>query len=132
MFWVDLAFEWYKDALVFCVFIFFLFRTNIRKGYFDESIFCHCYGNFVESAIKSWWITTMFKVLSQKLQGTLKIAFWKKSTCWRFYEHESRYLLRLSSRLEQTSQKENQGRCLENYYKRKYDLTLYRTLHQSR
>ena len=39
--------------MVFCVFIFisFLFRRNVRKGYLDESDFRHCYGNFFESAI---------------------------------------------------------------------------------
>ena len=50
-----------------CVHIYFLFRTNDtlkeKKRYFDESDFCYCYGNFIESTIKvteSYLITTMF------------------------------------------------------------------------
>ena len=47
MFWVDLTFEWYEDGMVFRLFIFiFLFRTNVIKGYLDESVFRHCYGIF--------------------------------------------------------------------------------------
>ena len=34
-----------------CLFLFLLFRSNVRKGYQDESDFRHCYGNFFESAI---------------------------------------------------------------------------------
>ena len=34
-----------------CVHFYFLFWTIIRKRYFDESDFHHCYGNFFESAI---------------------------------------------------------------------------------
>ena len=53
MFCVDLTFEWYGDAMVFCVFIFifFFFRSNVRKGYLNESDLRRCYGNFIESAI---------------------------------------------------------------------------------
>ena len=60
MFWVDVTFEWYGDAMVFCVFMFifliFLFKSNVRRGYLDESDFRHCFGNFFESAIPkvSW------------------------------------------------------------------------------
>ena len=34
-----------------CVHFYFLFRTNVRKRYLDESDFHHCYGNFLESVI---------------------------------------------------------------------------------
>ena len=34
-----------------CVHFYFLFWTIIRKRYFDESDFHHCYGNFFESAV---------------------------------------------------------------------------------
>ena len=53
MFCVGLTFEWYGDAMVFCVFIFifFFFRSNVRKGYLNESDLRRCYGNFIESAI---------------------------------------------------------------------------------
>ena len=52
MFGVGLTFQWHEDAMVFHVFIFiFLFRTNVRKGYLDESNFQHCYGIFLESDI---------------------------------------------------------------------------------
>ena len=54
-----------------------------------------------------------------KIARHIENSILKEISSWRFYEHESRYLLRLSSRLEQTSQKENQGRCLENYYLQK-------------
>ena len=41
------------NAMVFRVFIlyFFLFRTNFKKGYLNESYFCHCYDDFFKSAI---------------------------------------------------------------------------------
>ena len=52
MFWVDLTFEWYEDAMVFCVFVFIsLFRTTVKKEFLNESDFRHCYDNFYESAI---------------------------------------------------------------------------------
>ena len=52
IFWVDLTFEWYEDAMVFYVFIFiFLLRTNIKKRYLNESDFYHCYRNLFETAI---------------------------------------------------------------------------------
>ena len=48
MFWVDLTY-----AIVFCVITFiFLFRTNVRKRYLDESNFCRCYGNFAK--VRFW------------------------------------------------------------------------------
>ena len=39
--------------MILCVFIFilFFFRSNVRKGYLDESDFHHCFGNFFESVI---------------------------------------------------------------------------------
>ena len=50
-----MTFEWYGDAMVFRLFMFifhfFLFRSNVRKGYLDESDFRHCFGNFFESAL---------------------------------------------------------------------------------
>ena len=33
------------------LFLFILFRSNVRKGYLDESDFRHCSGNLFESAI---------------------------------------------------------------------------------
>ena len=32
MFWVDLTFEWYGDAMVFCVFIFHFFCLEATLG----------------------------------------------------------------------------------------------------
>ena len=51
-FWLDLNFEWYEDTMVFrmFIFVFFLFRTNVKKGYLNESVFHHFYGNFLKSA----------------------------------------------------------------------------------
>ena len=50
MFWADLTFEWYEDAIVFSLFIFFffLFRTGVKKGYLN---FRHFYGNFFKIVI---------------------------------------------------------------------------------
>ena len=66
MFWVDLAFELYEDSMVFRVLLFiilFLFRTNAKKGYLDENIFCHsCHS-------ESYLITAMLKVLTQQVRG---------------------------------------------------------------
>ena len=55
MFWVDLTFEGYGDAMVFCVFI--LFRSNIRKRYLDENNFRDSHGNIFESAIPKYRFT---------------------------------------------------------------------------
>ena len=78
MFWVDLTFEWYEDAMVFRVLIFiFLFRTNGKKEHFDENEFY-----------------TVMVVFS-------KVPFWKLQLCSKFlfnnYEaHWQQYLGRNS------------------------------------
>ena len=36
---------------IYVCFSIFLFRSNVRRGYLDESDFRHCFGNFFESAI---------------------------------------------------------------------------------
>ena len=52
MFSVDQTFEWYEDAMVFCVFIFiFLFRNNCKKGQLEKNNFHHCSCKFFESLI---------------------------------------------------------------------------------
>ena len=34
-----------------CSFLVCSFRTNVKKGYLNDSVFRHCYGNFLECAI---------------------------------------------------------------------------------
>ena len=34
-----------------CSFLVCSFRTNVKKGYLNDNVFCHCYGNFLECAI---------------------------------------------------------------------------------
>ena len=56
------------------------------------------------------WTVPFWKLLDHnyiqssfwRIEKPLKRAFWKKSLYWRFYGHGSRYMLILSSRLEQT------------------------------
>ena len=45
---VDLAFEWYEDFMISCVFIFFffLFRTNVKREFLNENDFRHSYSDF--------------------------------------------------------------------------------------
>ena len=111
MFWVDLAFEWYRDAMVFCVFILFtyffvfLFRSNVWKGHLHESNFCDCFIAsfffFLKSQIpKVTWSHIYVKISSQQLKGTLTTAFWKTPYSWRFYGHGLIYVQIVSSRLE--------------------------------
>ena len=72
MFWVDLTY-----AIVFCVFTFiFLFRTNVRKRYLDESNFCCCYGNFFESSVlKVTWSQLYSNLFLNNCEGTLTTTF---------------------------------------------------------
>ena len=40
---------------VLCIYVhfsIFLFRSNVSRGYLDESDFRHCFGNFFESALR--------------------------------------------------------------------------------
>ena len=51
LFWVEETFEWYEGAMVFRVFIFylfiyFLFRNNGNREQLDENDFRRCYGIF--------------------------------------------------------------------------------------
>ena len=65
-----MTFEWYEDFI-------FLFRANGKKGHLDEHNFRHCYGSFFLKIrhSESYVITTMFKVPSQQIRGTLTTAF---------------------------------------------------------
>ena len=74
---------------VFRVFIFIvLFRINIRKGYLDESVFRHCYGNFFESVIlKVTWSQLCLKFLLKNCEAHSKQHFeeilqWKILRTW--------------------------------------------------
>ena len=79
---VDLTFEWYEYAMVFRVFIFiFLFRTNFRKWYLDESDFHHCHGNFFESAIlKVTWSELFLKFFLNNCEAHGQQHFERHST----------------------------------------------------
>ena len=96
--WVGMTFEWYEDAMIFHVVIFlFSFRSNFKNGFLDESDFRHCCDNFSESASL---ITTMFKVTSWQLRGTLTTSFWKTPYIWRFYGLGLKHVQILLSRLD--------------------------------
>ena len=76
--------------MVFCVLIFilfFLFRSNARKGYLDESDFRHCHGKFfeifrhptVEDFMDIYQDTCQFFHQETKIKGgALKIITLKK------------------------------------------------------
>ena len=119
MFWLDLTFESYEDAMVFRVLI-FLFRTNAKKGCLNEYVFRHCFSNFFESAILkvTWWQPCLVFLLN--MRGTLTTAFGKTSYRWRFYGRGSRYVLILSWRLEQTSWNKNRRTNIRACTSKKY------------
>ena len=51
LFWVELAFTWYEDAMIFRVFILiFCLELTVREQ-LDQNDFRHYYGNFLESTI---------------------------------------------------------------------------------
>ena len=74
LFWAELTFEWYEAAMAFRVFIFiFLFRTNGKTEHLDENNFCHCYGNFFESA--AWKVSYLIKVPGkQSVADTIQVC----------------------------------------------------------
>ena len=92
MFWVDLIFERYEDAMVFRVFIFiFSFRTNGKV------------------LMRATFIAVLV-VFS-------KLPFWKLLDhsfvqSWKLYVHGSRYVIILISRLESTWWNENKNSSL--------------------
>ena len=98
--WPDFWMVWRCHGIL-CIYVhfsIFLFRSNVRRGYLDESDFRHCFGNFFESAVpKVSWSQLFFLNI---YEITLTTAFSKLSYSWRFYGHESRYMLIRSSRLE--------------------------------
>ena len=95
----DFLMVWTSNGILFVHFYFFLFRNNVIKGYLDESGFRHCYGNFYESAIPkvTWSATSKFLLHNHEAHWQ---EHFKKHNGWRFYEHELRYVLILSSRLK--------------------------------
>ena len=65
---------WYSVCSFF--FFFFLFRTNINKGYLDESDFRHCYGIFFKSAIlKVTWTQLWSMFLLNNYEAHLQQHF---------------------------------------------------------
>ena len=101
VFWVCLTFECYGDAIVSCMFIFilFLFRNNVRKGYLERATSATVMLIFSKVLFRKLLDHSYVKVYSQQLRGTLTTAFWKTSYGWRFYGHGSRYVVIISSRL---------------------------------
>ena len=67
--------SWYSA----CSLLLFLFRTNGKKGHLDENDFDQCYVMLFSQKDKghseTYLITAMFKVRSQRLQGTLTRPF---------------------------------------------------------
>ena len=140
MFWVDLTFEWYGDAMAFCVFMFiflffFLLKSNVRRGYLDESDFRHCFGNCFESAIPkvSWsqLITTITS--SQQLQNNIDNSILKSILELKILRtwikvHANPFIKTLVNIMWRESTKVPWKLSLE----KKYYLVLQRTLHQNR
>ena len=60
--------SWYCMYL----FLFILFRNNIRKGYLDESDFRHCFGNLFESVIpKSKLNSSLFLTITRYINNNI-------------------------------------------------------------
>ena len=63
---------------------YFLFRTNVKKRYLDESDFHHCYGNFFEIAIlKVTWSQFYSKFYLCNCEAHWKHHFEKPLKIWR-------------------------------------------------
>ena len=57
--------------MVFCVFIFIMFRNNVIKEQLGQNNFRRCYGFFFSKVLFwTYLITTMLKVLYQQLRST--------------------------------------------------------------
>ena len=60
---------------------YFLFRTNVRKGYLDESVFRHCYDEFFESSIlEVTWSRLCSKLLLKNCETHSKQHFERNPT----------------------------------------------------
>ena len=89
---------------ILCIYVYFsfFFKSNVRRGYLDESDFRHCFGNCFESAIPkvSWsqLITTITS--SQQLQNNIDNSILKsileftdmdQGTCYSVHQDFSKY-----------------------------------------
>ena len=92
--WVGLTFDWYKDAMVFCIFILtFCLKQSVRKDIWMRTTSVTVVVIFWKCHSESYLITTMFKICSQQLWAILTPAFWKTPNSCRFYGHGSTYVL---------------------------------------
>ena len=104
IFWVYLTFDWYGNAIVFCLFVFFfcLEATLGKDTFTTESDFNHCYGNFSKKPFGKLLDHKYVKFFFQQLQGTFTTACWKtrhptvedltdmdQDTCW-FFQQETK------------------------------------------
>ena len=103
-----------------CFQFYFCFRTNVRKRYFNESGFRHCYGNFFESAIlKLTWsqlcshTQSSFSTISRHIDNSIS----KKTLQLKILRMWMKIRANSFTRLEhQTSQNEIQRRHHEDYH----------------
>ena len=120
-----MIFEWYEDALVFCVFIRFqllLFRTNSKKGDMDNDGFRHCYDNFFRKLHTECYLITAVQNWHQHFERYRTIEY----RTWISVRVKS-FIKNLVNIIKQKSVKVSQKILVL----RKSDLALQRTLHQS-
>ena len=87
LFWIELTFKGYEDAMIFFVSIFiFCLEPMVREG-LDENDFRHYYGIFFESTIPKLLDHSYVQCSFAKIQGTLTTAFEMIHYSWRFYGH---------------------------------------------
>ena len=86
-----MIFEWYKDAMGLCFFIFiFLFRNNVIREQLNENDFCRCYVFFLfETIIPSVLDHNDVQCSLSTITRHLDNGIWKTSYKWRFYQHRS-------------------------------------------
>ena len=118
--------SWYCMYL----FLFILFRSNVRKGYLDESDFRHCSGNLFQSAIpKSQLNSSLFLTITRYinyniLKDTLQLKIlrtWIKIRANSFIKTLVNIMKRKSKKVP--------GKLS---FVKKYEPALQWTLHQSK
>ena len=90
LFWIEVTFEWFEFAMVFCVFIFiFMFRSNVIREQLGQNNFRRCYGFFSRKYhFESTWsqrcsLSSFLSTITKHLDN----GIWKTPYNWRFYGH---------------------------------------------
>ena len=102
---------WYFE----CLFLFSLFRTNVKKWNLDENDFSYCYSNFWKCHSGNYVITAIFKAHSQHLWSTFTIAFWKTPYNRRILHAWNNIHANSFIKTSKTSWNKKWRRCLGSY-----------------